>query len=139
MGTHPIFESDFDCLTVLNSDIMSTSHLQWAIINKFSAYDVKRAGTTWTKEPGHLKGKKSLKFNTLVNKNGLTVSANSEGGVAFSAGKNNVVLKRNARKTYKSIRNITNQGNFRKDQKRAAVKKAAAVLRSQQKAAAQQK
>merc|ERR1719337_548015 len=50
-------------------------------------------------------------------------------------GKNNVVLKRNARKTFKSIRNTTNQGNFRKDQKRAAVKKAAAILTAQQKAA----
>jgi len=45
-------------------------HLQWAIVNKFSAFDLKRAGTTWTKEPGHLKGKKSLKYNTFVNKNG---------------------------------------------------------------------
>ena len=48
---------------------------------------------------------------------GLTVAAGSEGGVAFKAGKNSVVLKRNARKTFKSIRNTTNQGNFRKDQK----------------------
>merc|ERR1712130_45886 len=89
MGTHPIFESDFDCLTDvqvgLKSKKMST-HLQWAIINKFSAFDLKRAGTTWTKEPGHLKG--------------------------------------NARKTFKSIRNTTNKGKLRKDQKRAAVKKA---------------
>merc|ERR1711890_114978 len=127
MGTHPIFESDFDCLT----DFSRSKK----IVNKFSAYDLKRAGTVWTKEPGHLKGKKSLKYNTLVNKNGLTVAANSEGGVAFSAGKNNVVLKRTARKTFKSIRNTVNQGNFRKDQKRAAVKKAAAILKSQQKAA----
>merc|ERR1712117_320997 len=109
-------------------------HLQWAIINKNSAFDLKRAGTTWTKEPGHLKGKKSLKYNTLVNANGLKVAANAEGGVVFNAGKQNVVLKKNARKTFKSIRNTVNQGNFRKDQKRAAVKKAAAVIRSQQKA-----
>lgn len=109
-------------------------HLTWAIINKNSAFDLKRAGTTWTKEPGHLKGKKSLKYNTLVNKTGLTVAANSEGGVVFTAGKNNVVLKRNARKTFKSIRNTVNQGNFRKDQKRAAVKKASAILKSQARA-----
>ena len=44
-----------------------SAHLQWAIINKFNCYDIKKAGTTWTKEPGHLKGKKSLKYNTLVN------------------------------------------------------------------------
>merc|ERR1711993_217663 len=137
MGTHPIFESDFDCLTDvqvgLKSKKMST-HLQWAIINKFSAFDIKRAGTTWTKEHGHLKGKKSLKYNTLVNPNGLTVSNNSEGGVVFTAGKSSMVLKRNARKTFKSIRNTTNKGKLRKDQKRAAVKKAAALLRAQQKA-----
>merc|ERR1711980_33620 len=98
MGTHPIFESDFDCLTVLNSDIMSTSHLQWAIINKFSAFDIKRAGRTWTKEPGHLNGRKSLRFNTLVEQRGLKGSANAEGGVNFSAGKLNTTMKKSSRK-----------------------------------------
>merc|ERR1711976_656905 len=131
MGTHPIFESDFDCLTVLNSDIMSTSHLQWAIINKFSAFDIKRAGRTWTKEPGHLNGRKSLRFNTLVEQRGLKVSANAEGGVNFSADKLNTTMKKSSRKTFKSIRNVAKQGAFRKDQTRAAVKKASAVLASQ--------
>merc|ERR1712189_59903 len=83
MGTHPIFESDFDCLTDLirSKTLKMSLHLQWAIINKNSAFDLKRAGITWTKEPGHLKGKKSLKYNTLVNANGLKVAANAEGGV----------------------------------------------------------
>merc|ERR1712189_141851 len=96
MGTHPIFESDFDCLTDLirSKTLKMSLHLQWAIINKNSAFDLKRAGITWTKEPGHLKGKKSLKYNTLVNANGLKVAANAEGGVVFNAGKQNVVLKR---------------------------------------------
>ncbi len=101
---------------VLNSDIMSTSHLQWAIINKFSAFDVKRAGRTWTKEPGHLNGRKSLRFNTLVEKKGLKVAANAEGGVNFSAGKMSTTMKKSSRKTFKSIRNVAKQGAFRKDQ-----------------------
>merc|ERR1711894_759715 len=123
MGTHPIFESDFDCLTVLNSDIMSTSHLQWAIINKFSAFDIKRAGRTWTKEPGHLNGRKSLRFNTLVEKKGLKVAANAEGGVNFSAGKLNTTMKKSSRKTFKSIRNVAKQASaVIASQKRAAQK-----------------
>merc|ERR1711990_91691 len=60
MGTHPIFESDFDCLTDFglknNSKKMST-HLQWAIINQFNSADIKKAGSIWSKEKGHLKGK----------------------------------------------------------------------------------
>ena len=44
-----------------------SAHLQWAIINKFNCYDIKKTGTTLTKEPSHLKGKKPLKYNTLVN------------------------------------------------------------------------
>merc|ERR1712142_182408 len=83
MGTHPIFESDFDCLTEFGSFKMS-AHLQWAIINKFNCYDIKKAGTTWTKEPGHLKGKKSLKYNTLVNAGNVAVSANADGGIVLS-------------------------------------------------------
>ena len=45
---------------------MST-HLQWAIINQFNSADIKKAGSIWSKEKGHLKGKKSLKYCTLVN------------------------------------------------------------------------
>merc|ERR1711931_288174 len=115
MGTHPIFESDFDCLTEFGSFKMS-AHLQWAIINKFNCYDIKKAGTTWTKEPGHLKGKKSLKYNTLVNAGNVAVSANADGGIVLST--TCVVIKKNARATYKSVRNTVRANNFRKDQKR---------------------
>merc|ERR1712003_340992 len=103
-----------------------SAHLQWAIINKFNCYDIKKAGTTWTKEPGHLKGKKSLKYNTLVNAGNVAVSAKAT---------TSVVIKKNARATYKSVRNTVRANNFRKDQKRAAVKKAAAILRAQAKSA----
>merc|ERR1712227_823007 len=98
MGTHPIFESDFDCLNRLESVKMSTNYLTWAITKKFSCYDLKRAGKNWTTEPGHLKGMKSLKYDTLSESKGLKVSANAEGGVNFSAGKANVTLKRNLAK-----------------------------------------
>ena len=45
---------------------MSAS-LQWSIINKFNSKDIRKAGITWSKEAGHLKGKKSFKYSTLVN------------------------------------------------------------------------
>merc|ERR1712018_794773 len=97
-------------------------------------------------EPGHLKGKKSLKYNTLVNPGNVAVSANADGGIvlATTGTKNanspakattSVVIKKNARATYKSVRNTVRANNFRKDQKRAAVKKAAAILRAQAKSA----
>merc|ERR1711990_323654 len=108
-----------------------SAHLQWAIINKFNCYDIKKAGTTWTKEPGHLKGKKSLKYNTLVNPGNVAVSANADGGIVLATSG----IKKNARATYKSVRNTVRANNFRKDQKRAAVKKAAAILRAQAKSA----
>merc|ERR1711990_335137 len=149
MGTHPIFESDFDCLTDFglknNSKKMST-HLQWAIINQFNSADIKKAGSIWSKEKGHLKGKKSLKYCTLVNPGNVAVSANAEGGIvmsttgrknAYKPAKNvtNVAIKKNARATYKTLRNSIKAGKFRKDQKSAAVKKAAAILRAQAKSA----
>merc|ERR1712142_1075174 len=131
MGTHPIFESDFDCLTEFGSFKMS-AHLQWAIINKFNCYDIKKAGTTWTKEPGHLKGKKSLKYNTLVNAGNVVLSTTGHKNANSPAkATTSVVIKKNARATYKSVRNTVRANNFRKDQKRAAVKKAAAILRAQ--------
>merc|ERR1711920_405999 len=85
MGTHPIFESDFDCLTYFGLKILKMSaSLQWAIINKFNAKDIKKSGITWSKEAGHLKGKKSFKYSTLVNPGAVTVAANADGGVVLS-------------------------------------------------------
>merc|ERR1712170_154301 len=118
MGTHPIFESDFDCLTdfgLNNSKKMSAS-LQWAIINKFNSKDIRKSGITWSKEAGHLKGKKSFKYSTLVNPGAVTVAANADGGVVLTTTGN-----KNANATFKSIRNTVRANNFRKDQKRAAV------------------
>merc|ERR1712157_708763 len=147
MGTHPIFESDFDCLTdfgLNNSKNKMSASLQWAIINKFNSKDIRKSGITWSKEAGHLKGKKSFKYSTLVNPGDVTVAANSDGGVVVTTtGSKNankpaknatsVVIKKNSRATFKSIRNTIRTNNFRKDQKRAAVKKASAILRSQAK------
>merc|ERR1711912_29117 len=147
MGTHPIFESDFDCLTdfgLNNSKNKMSASLQWAIINKFNSKDIRKAGITWSKEAGHLKGKKSFKYSTLVNPGAVTVAANADGGVVLSttghknankpaSNVNAVVIKKNSRATFKSIRNTVRANNFRKDQKRAAVKKASAILKSQAK------
>merc|ERR1712178_419407 len=146
MGTHPIFESDFDCLTDfgLNNSKKKSASLQWAIINKFNSKDIRKAGITWSKEAGHLKGKKSFKYSTLVNPGSVTVAAAADGGVVLAttgrknANKpavnvNSVVIKKNARATDKSIRNTVRANNVRKDQKRAAVKKASAILKSQAK------
>merc|ERR1712187_857581 len=143
MGTHPIFESDFDCLTDFGlKKLKMTASLQWAIINKFNSRDIRKSGITWSKEAGHLKGKKSFKYSTLVNPGAVTVAANADGGVVLTTTGNknanlpaknttSVVIKKNSRATFKSIRNTVRANNFRKDQKRAAVKKASAILRSQ--------
>merc|ERR1712117_176149 len=138
MGTHPIFESDFDCLTDFGlKKLKMSASLQWAIINKFNSSDIRKSGITWSKEAGHLKGKKSFKYSTLVNPGAVTVAANSDGGVVLTTtGSKNattVVIKKNSRATFKSIRNTVQVNNFRKDQKRAAVKKASAILKSQAK------
>merc|ERR1712080_557645 len=137
MGTHPIFESDFDCLT----DPIMSADLQWAIIRRSSCFDLKRAGRTWTKEPGHLSGRKSLRYSTLCTPGGVSVSANPEGGVILKTvskkdvnkpSKNilSVVIKKNARSTFKSIKNTVNNSNLSKKQRRAAVRKASAILKA---------
>merc|ERR1712045_405299 len=144
MGTHPIFESDFDCLTDfgLKTHSKMSASLQWAIINKFNAKDIKKSGITWSKEAGHLKGKKSFKYSTLVNPGAVNVAANADGGVVLTtrgnkkankpaASVNAVAIKKNSRATYASIRNTIRANAFRKDHKRAAVKKASAILKSQ--------
>merc|ERR1712113_882769 len=86
MGTHPIFESGFDCLTDfgLNNSKKKSASLQWAIINKFNSKDIRKAGITWSKEAGHLKGMKSFKYSTLVNPGSVTVAANADGGVVLA-------------------------------------------------------
>merc|ERR1711980_64295 len=101
MGTHPIFESDFDCLTdfgLSNSKNKMSASLQWAIINKFNSKDIRKAGITWSKEAGHLKGKKSFKYSTLVNPGAVTVAANADGGIVLST-----VGRKNANKPASNV------------------------------------
>merc|ERR1711920_805940 len=133
MGTHPIFESDFDCLTDFGLKILKMSaSLQWAIINKFNAKDIKKSGITWSKEAGHLKGKKSFKYSTLVNPGAVTLTTRgNKKANKPAASVNAVAIKKNSRATYASIRNTVRANAFRKDHKRAAVKKASAILKSQ--------
>merc|ERR1712157_296860 len=70
-------------------------------------------------------GKKSFKYCTLVNQGNVAVSANADGGVVISTTGNkaankpaknvtSVVIKKNSRATFKSIRNTVRANNFRR-------------------------
>ncbi|XP_046843980.1 60S ribosomal protein L28-like [Xenia sp. Carnegie-2017] len=129
---------------------MSAS-LQWSIIRNNSSFLVKNLGNTFTKEPNNLTGKNAFKYNGLVNKKVVGIEASSDGkGVILVTKKkrghnkpgSNLVstkLSCNSRATLKCIRNACGKSHYRSDLEDAAVRRAAALLRSQRPTAVVQK
>jgi len=121
-----------------------SADIQWLIIRNNSSFLMKRKHMpTLTKEPHNLKGRNSLRYNGLVQKRTVGVEAapsgkgvvlvTRNGGSVRKLAKNysRVELKRNPRKTLKTIGQTLFEGRYRRDLKMCAVRRASAILRSQ--------
>ena len=114
------------------------------IIRNNSCHLVKRKNVrSFSNEPNNLKGLNSFRFNGLVHKKTVSVEPKSDGKGVVLVTRNNksirkpaksisrLELKRDARKTLSAIRKVISEGNYRKDLKMAAIRRASAILRSQ--------
>merc|ERR1711899_380418 len=119
-----------------------SAELCWSILRKNSSFLVKSHGLTLTKEPNNLTNLNSFKYNGVVNKKTVGVEAAPSGkGVVLSLRKTkgrNCPAKsiskttlQGSRHTIKTIRNTLNANGYRKDLTDAAVKRACALIRSQ--------
>merc|ERR1712038_927459 len=119
-----------------------SAELCWAILRKNSSFLVKSHGLTLTKEPNNLTNLNSFKYNGVVNKKTVGVEAAPSGkGVVLSLRKTkgrNCPAKsiskttlQGSRHTIKTIQNTLNANGYRKDLTDAAVKRACALIRSQ--------
>merc|ERR1712157_676921 len=107
--------------------IMS-AELCWSIIRKNSCFLKKSHGLTLSKEPNNLTGINSFKYNGLVNKKTVGIDAAPSGkGVVLAIRK----TKGARRHAIKTIQNTLGANGYRKDLTKSAVKKACALLRSQ--------
>merc|ERR1712183_696439 len=122
--------------------ITMSADLLWSIVRKNSCFLVKSQGLTLTKEPNNLKSVNSFKYNGLVNKKTVGLDAVPTGkGVTLTLrkakGQNKVrkSLKRTtlqgSRHAVRVIRNTLNSGSYRKDLVDTAVRRACAIVRSQ--------
>jgi len=127
-----------DLSTKMSADI------QWLIVRNNSSFLVKRKNMpTLTKEPYNLKGLNSFRYNGLVRKKTVGIEPASSGkgvvlvtrngGSLRKPAKNytRTELKRNSRKTIKTISRTLFNGRYRKDLKMCAIRRASALLRSQ--------
>jgi len=121
-----------------------SADIQWLIIRNNSSFLMKRAHMpNLSKEPNNLKGRNSFRYSGLVQKKTVGVEAAPSGkGVVFvtrnggslrkpAKNYNRVELKRNSRKTLKTIGTTLFNGRYRRDLKTLAVRRASALLRSQ--------
>merc|ERR1712002_665636 len=119
-----------------------SSELCWSIVRKNSCFLVKSHGLTLTKEPNNLMSKNSFKYNGLVNKKTVGVDAAPSGkGVVLSLRKtkgSNCPAKslskttlQGSRHTIKTLQNTLHANGYRKDLTDAAVRRACAIIRSQ--------
>merc|ERR1712142_318626 len=125
----------------LNIATMS-AELCWSIIRKNSCFLKKSHGLTLTKEPNNLTGINSFKYNGLVNKKTVGVDAVPSGkGVVLALRKTKGARRpakslskttvQGSRHAIKTIQNTLGANGYRKDLTKAAVKKACAIIRSQ--------
>merc|ERR1711872_815965 len=122
--------------------VKMSAELCWSIIRKNSCFLKKSHGLTLSKEPNNLTGINSFKYNGLVNKKtvGVEAAPNGKGVVlalrktkgarcpAKSLSKTTVQGSRHAIKT---IQNTLGANDYRKDLTKSAVKRACALIRSQ--------
>ena len=119
-----------------------SAELCWSIIRKNSCFLKKSHGLTLSKEPNNLTGINSFKYNGLVNKKTVGVDAAPSGkGVVLAIRKTkggrcpakalSKTTIHGGRHAIKTIQNTLGSNGYRKDLTKSAVKKACALLRSQ--------
>merc|ERR1719250_94109 len=119
-----------------------SAELCWSIIRKNSCFLLKNNGLQLTMEPNNLAGVNTFKHNGLVNKKTVGVDAAPDGkGVVLSIRKTkgsrrpakalNKTTVQGSRHAIKVIQNTLGANGYRKDLTKAAVKKACALIRSQ--------
>ena len=120
---------------------MIPADVQWMIVRNSSSYLVKGSKTTFSTEANNLKNQNCYRYNGLIHKKTVGVMPCSDGkGVVLVTKRKGTKrhparqyakteLKRGARRTLKSVRNIVD--NYRKDLKMAAIRRTSAVLKSQ--------
>merc|ERR1712241_301433 len=123
--------------------VKMSAELCWSIIRKNSCFLKKSCGLTLTKEPNNLTAINSFKFNGLVNKKTVGVEAPTSGGkgVVLSVRKTkggrrpatalSSTSLHGSRHAIKVIKNTLGANGYRKDLTTAAVKRACAIIRSQ--------
>merc|ERR1712212_651278 len=125
----------------LNIATMS-AELCWSIIRKNSCFLKKSHGLTLTKEPNNVCGINSFKYNGLVNKKTVGIESQSSGkGIVLAIRKTkgarspakalNKTTLQGSRHAIKVIQNTLGSNGYRKDLSKAAVKRACALIRSQ--------
>jgi large subunit ribosomal protein L28e len=121
-----------------------SADLQWMVIRNNSSFLMKRKDVApFSKEPNNIKGRNSFRYNGLVQRKTVGVEPCADGKGVVLVTKNSscvrrpakkyrrIELKRDARKTFKTIRKLVGSSSGRKDLKMAAVRRASAILKSQ--------
>ncbi|XP_066936675.1 large ribosomal subunit protein eL28-like [Clytia hemisphaerica] len=124
-----------------------SADLCWSIVRKNSCFLVKSLGKTLTKEPNNLSGVNNFASNGYINKKTVGVDADPSGkGVVLSIRKSKNGNKpaksvsrttvRGSRHSIKVIRDTLNKSEYRKDLSDIAIRRASAIIRSQNTSAA---
>jgi len=120
-----------------------SADLCWSIVRKNSCFLVKSLGKTLTKEPNNLSGVNDFSSNGYINKKTVGVDAHPSGkGVVLSIRKcknankpaksvNKITVRGSSRHAIKVIRDTLNKSEYRKDLSDAAIRRASALIRSQ--------
>jgi len=119
-----------------------SSEIAWAITRNNSAFLLKKRNCPkpFSTDPMNLTNKHSQRYTGLVNKKAVAVAPAADnkgftvtikGGKGIAKGKQTVTMKSGPRRTLHKVKALIVKQRYRKDLNKAAIKRAAIIVRSQ--------
>merc|ERR1712083_818081 len=106
----------------------------WSIVRQNHAYLVKSrksGGVQFSKHPGNLKNKNTLKYSGIANNNAVSIQANADGGITLKSGKTKATWGKHKGQRLTVLKAGNAVGKMNPALRGAARKRVSALLRAQ--------
>merc|ERR1712046_409086 len=106
----------------------------WSIVRQNHAFLVKSrksGGVQFSKHPGNLKNKNTLKYSGIANNNAVSIQANADGGITLKSGKTKATWGKHKGQRLTVLKAGNAVGKMNPALRGAARKRVSALLRAQ--------
>merc|ERR1712083_1135211 len=120
--------------SLLQQKIKMSQQVVWSIVRQNHAYLVKSrksGGVQFSKHPGNLKNKNTLKYSGIANNNAVSIQANADGVITLKSGKTKATWGKHKGQRLTVLKAGNAVGKMNPALRGAARKRVSALLRAQ--------